>query len=72
MTLWKTYYHLVWATQNRLPLITESIEAELYGYIQNKTKSIECPIYAIGGMPDHIHLIVSIPPSRAVSGYVMR
>ena len=72
MTFWRTYYHLVWATRNRDPLITETIEAELYGYIQAKAKSLNCPIHAIGGMADHIHLIVSIPPSRAIADFVMR
>lgn len=72
MTLWRTYYHLVWATRNREPLITETIELELYGYIQTKAKSLNCPVHAIGGTVDHIHLIVSIPPNRAVADFVMR
>jgi putative transposase len=72
MTIWRTYYHLVWATRDRAPLITEQVEAELYGYIQAKSKSLDCPCHALGGIADHIHLIVSIPPSRAVADFVMR
>ena len=72
MTVWRVYYHLVWATKGRTLLITPQIKPELYRFIRTKTKSLDCSFYAIGGMPDHIHLIVSIPPSRAISDFVKR
>jgi putative transposase len=72
MTLWRTYYHLVWATRNRAPLITEALEADLYDQIQAKAKLLHCPIHAIGGIADPIHLIVSIPPNLAIADFVMR
>lgn len=72
MTLWRTYYHLVWATHQRAALITETLEPELYRYIQSKARSLNCPLHAIGGMPDHLHLVVSIPPSLAIADVVMR
>jgi putative transposase len=70
MTLWKTYYHLVWATHNRLPLITTASEPELYSYITRKSKTLDCPLHAIGGMADHIHLVVSIPPRLSTAEFV--
>ncbi len=33
MSFWRTYYHLIWATQSRQPLITRDREAELHGYM---------------------------------------
>jgi len=30
MALWRPYYHLIWATKNRLPLITSDIEPKAY------------------------------------------
>jgi putative transposase len=70
MTVWHTYYHLVWATHNRQPLITDRLEAELYQYLRDKTKSLEAPLYAIGGVADHVHLVVSIPPKYAIAKFV--
>lgn len=67
MSLWRTYYHIVWATKKRSPLISPSIEPVLYGHIQAKAKSLECHLYAIGGVADHIHLIISIPPKLAIA-----
>jgi putative transposase len=70
MTVWHTYYHLVWATHNRQPLITDRLEAELYQYIRIKTKSLDSPLYAIGGVADHIHVVLSIPPKYAIAKFV--
>jgi putative transposase len=70
MAFWRTYYHLVWATENRQPLITTERESELYGYIIGKADYLGCIVHAIGGVEDHIHLVVSIPPKLSVSEFV--
>jgi putative transposase len=70
MTLWRTYYHFVWATRDRLPLITVDREPVLYEYIAQKTQLIESQLHAIGGMPDHVHLVVSIPPKSSIAEFV--
>ena len=67
MSLWRTYYHIVWATKKRMPLISLPVEPILYDYIQAKARSLDSPLYAIGGVTDHIHLIISIPPKLAVA-----
>jgi putative transposase len=72
MTLWRTYYHIVWATRDRLPLITSDREPHLYQHIIHKIQTLEAECHVIGGMPDHIHLIVSIPPKIAISEFVKR
>jgi putative transposase len=70
MAFWRTYYHLIWATESRQPLITSGRESELYGYIIGKADAIGCIIHAIGGVEDHIHLVASIPPKMSVSDFV--
>ena len=72
MTVWKIYYHLVWATHDRLPLIVPMVESELHDYMSGKSHSLGCRVHAIGGIVDHVHLIVSIPPNLSVSEYVKR
>lgn len=72
MALWRTYYHLVWATKERQPLIKLDREAELYRYIVAKADDIGCIIHAIGGVEDHIHVVVSIPPTLAIADFVKR
>ncbi|MEM8640653.1 MAG: IS200/IS605 family transposase [Cyanobacteria bacterium P01_G01_bin.54] len=72
MAFWRTYYHLIWATHNRQPLIQPEYEKGLYGYIKGKADALGCILHAIGGVEDHIHLVVSIPPKLAVSEFVRR
>jgi len=70
MAYWRLYYHLVWATKERLPLITSEREAKLYPYIIAKADSLSCIIHAIGGIENHIHVVVSIPPKLAIADFI--
>jgi REP element-mobilizing transposase RayT len=70
MALWRLYYHLVWTTKERQPLITIDLETQLYGYIIGKADQLGSIIHAIGGIENHIHLIASIPPKLSISDFV--
>lgn len=70
MAFWRLYYHLIWATKERQPLINHDRETELYNYIIGKADALSCIIHAIGGVEDHIHLIASIPPKLSISDFV--
>ena len=50
--------HFVWATWDRLPLITEDIRRDLYRYIDTVCTDDKCEVIAIGGIENHIHLLV--------------
>ncbi len=70
MSLWQLYYHIVWATKERQPLIIPHKEPDLYDYMIGKSDALRCIVHAIGGMEDHIHLVVSIPPTMAIAEFV--
>ncbi|MBW4619902.1 MAG: IS200/IS605 family transposase [Cyanosarcina radialis HA8281-LM2] len=70
MALWRLYYHLVWATKERLPLIKLELEVPLYNYIIGKSDAKNCIVHAIGGIEHHIHLVVSIPPQLSIADFV--
>ncbi|RZM79140.1 IS200/IS605 family transposase [Leptolyngbya iicbica] len=72
MALWQLYYHLVWATKERLPLIQPGWEADLYGYMIGKADSLGCIVHAINGTENHVHLVVSIPPTLAIAEFVKK
>lgn len=72
MPFWRTYYHLVWATKKRAPLIVPDVEPELHDYLRNKAREIGVRVYALNGWVDHVHLIVSIPPKSSVADVVKR
>lgn len=67
MPYWRLFYHITWGTKNRLALIEPAWESDLYGYLWGKATALGCIPHAIGGMPDHIHVVTSIPPKVAVA-----
>ena len=50
--------HFVWATWDRLPLITEEIEQEVYRCLEQACREEKCEVLAVGGMPDHVHVLL--------------
>ncbi len=50
--------HFVWATWDRQPLITDEIARRLYKYMEAVCHDDKCEVLAVGGMPDHAHLLV--------------
>ncbi len=57
-------FHITWHTKANMPLIKPEIESKLYQFL--KQKILETPetfVHAIGGIENHIHLAVSIPPT---------
>ncbi len=52
------FFHLVWSTKNRVPYISKDIQERLYSYMAAITRNHSAKLLEIGGMPDHVHLLV--------------
>jgi putative transposase len=65
-------YHLVFTTKNRVPLIREDLRDDLYGYIGGILRGEGGVLLAIGGMPDHVHLLAKLKTDVAVSTMVQK
>ena len=61
------FYHLVWSTKDREPLLEPEIEESILGFLKAKATGLGAVLYALGGTEDHVHMVVSIPPSIAVA-----
>ena len=70
MTYWRTFYHIVWATKYREPLITPEVETVLYPALMGKACEMGALVYALNGIADHIHIVAAIPPRLAVASLV--
>ena len=70
MTYWRTFYHLMWTTCDRAPQIDEARAVILKRSFRATCHDACAIVHAIGIMPDHVHLAVSIPPRLAVSDIV--
>lgn len=61
------YIHLVFAVKGRDNCIASSWKDELYKYICGIVNNNNQKVYAINGVTDHIHILVSIKPNCSLS-----
>ena len=64
------FYHLVWATRGRLPLLTPEVEPRIYKLLVGKALGLGAAVFALNGVEDHVHMVVSVPPKLAVATFV--
>jgi putative transposase len=69
---WRCFYHVVWATKLRVPIITRKMEEFLYRYIVKYARKCDSYVLAVNGMPDHVHVVIAIPPKHSVSNVIGR
>lgn len=70
MSYLQLLYHIVFRPKNSTPVIPIEHEEKLYRYIWGYIKGNGGILYRIGGMPDHIHLFVQIPPTISISDFM--
>ncbi|HLK57384.1 MAG TPA: IS200/IS605 family transposase [Chthonomonadaceae bacterium] len=63
----EVYVHFVWATWDRKPLITPELEPQLCACIRARCRDMQTHLFAIGGIADHIHLLVRLPATFSLS-----
>ncbi len=63
-------FHLVFSTHARERTIDKEHDAELYAIIVSAMKYKGAFVHAIGGMPDHVHIIVETPPDVLLPDFV--
>ena len=59
--------HMVFSTKNRVPLIQPDWAPRLYDYVGGIVRGQCGRLLAAGGMPDHVHLAVSLDKKVAVA-----
>ena len=70
MPFYQLFYHLVWATKNREPLLSPSVEPVILGFLRGKAIGLGGVLFALNCIVDHVHMVVAIPPSIAVAKFV--
>ena len=64
------HYHLVFSTKNREPSIVPEIRPRLYDYFGGLVCGEGGTLLTVGGIADHIHLLVRLRQDRALSDVV--
>ena len=59
--------HIVFSTKERKPWIDAVNESELHAYICGICRNLDCPVIKINGAEDHMHVLLSLGRTIAVS-----
>ena len=70
MSYTRLLYHIVFRTKYGRNTIPEQHEKELYAYIMGIVSNKKSKLYRIGGIENHIHLLVDIHPTFALSDFM--
>ena len=63
-------YHVVFATKDRLPALSDARRNDLFMYMSGVIKHSGCRTVWIGGVKDHIHILSSLHATIAISEFV--
>lgn len=66
-TLTNLIFHVVFSTKNRERIINDDVRKKLYQYMGGIIKGEGGTSLSIGGTTDHVHLLLKIPASIALS-----
>jgi len=62
--------HLIFSTKNREPILKPEIRFELFRYFTGILKGESSTAHAIGGVEDHVHLLVTLPRTMTMASMV--
>ncbi|HRP61272.1 MAG TPA: IS200/IS605 family transposase, partial [Vicingus sp.] len=63
-------YQIVFSTKHREQTLDANNRKELYQYIWGILKNKKCHLYQIGGIEDHVHIIIHLHPSVSLANLV--
>lgn len=63
----KILVHAVWSTNDRAPMLKNEIRQDLYAHIKDVIANNKGTTHAIGGIDDHVHVLMEIPKDKALS-----
>jgi len=70
MNFTQLLYHIVFSTKGRANLIAKEVEPRLHAFMGGVVRDEGGLAYRIGGMPDHVHLLVRGRPDGCISDLV--
>lgn len=59
--------HVVFATAERRPMIRDGMQARLHAYLGGIARENGIGALAVGGVADHVHLLLSLPKTVSIA-----
>jgi REP element-mobilizing transposase RayT len=70
MSYTRLLYHIVFRTKHSKNTISEAHEKELYAYIMGIIENKKSKLYRIGGIENHIHMLIDMNPTFTLSDFM--
>jgi len=62
-----SYFHCVFSTKDRQRIITPELQERLWPFIGGIARANKMKALEIGGVEDHVHVLLSLPSTMAIS-----
>jgi len=63
--------HAVWSTKDRFALLTDiSLRDELHRYLGGISARLDCPTLIVGGVADHVHVLMRLARTITLADWV--
>jgi putative transposase len=66
----KIWIHAIFETKFRQPTLQEDFRQELYDFIRNELRGMNCSTRIINGTEDHIHILFQLNPQKNVADVI--
>lgn len=64
---WRCKYHIVWTLRYRFKILKGNVAKELYKSIYILCNMKDCEALELNIQPEHVHLVVIVPPKVSIS-----
>ena len=64
--------HIIFSTKERAPFIDTALRARLFAYMGGIVRELGAVALSINGTTDHVHMLVSMPATIALSDFVSK
>ena len=69
-TIYSCQYHVIWCTKYRRKVLDTQVQGRLKQLIREKQNEYEYQIREVETQPEHIHLLIEIPPMHSIDKIV--
>ena len=66
-TFTSCYMHCVWSTKERRHLINPGLQERVWPYLGGIARANKMSAIEVGGVEDHVHILLSLPSTLAIS-----
>ena len=62
--------HLIFSTKNREPWLDADVRPRMHAYLATICRDLDAEAFRVGGVADHVHLVVTLPRTLSQSALV--